>query len=239
MSPLVLVHGAFSNHVTNWELVLPLFEERFAVRAVARRGRGGVPATEGHSVEDEARDVVRVIRAAGTPVFLLGHSYGAHVALAAAAMEPARVRKLVLYEPPWPHLLTQRAMARLEGLAAEEDWDAFAAWFFSEILGVPADELKALRASAQWPPIVADGPATLGDFRALYRYRFNPADLGGLRMPVLLQAGTESPAELYVTAALLSEIPGSRLGMLEGQAHEGMTTAPEQYAQMVTAFLEN
>jgi pimeloyl-ACP methyl ester carboxylesterase len=238
MSSLVLVHGAFSNHVTNWELVLPLFEARFAVRAVARRGRGGVPATEGHSVEDEARDVVRVIKAAGAPVFLLGHSYGAHVALAAASMEPARVRKLVLYEPPWPHILTRVAMARLEELAAAEDWDAFAAWFFSELLAVPAEELEALRASEFWPPIVADGPATLGDFRALHRYRFDSADFRNLPMPVLLQTGSESPPELYVTEALNQALPDARVGMLEGQAHEGMTTAPEQYARAVAEFLD-
>jgi pimeloyl-ACP methyl ester carboxylesterase len=100
--------------VSNWERVLPLFEERFAVHAVARRGRGGTPATTGHSVEDEARDVVRAIEAVGAPVFLLGHSCGAQVALAAAALAPALVRKLVLYEPPWPHALPEAAMAQLD-----------------------------------------------------------------------------------------------------------------------------
>jgi pimeloyl-ACP methyl ester carboxylesterase len=51
--PLVLVHGAFSDHHTNWEFVKPLFETRFTVYAVARRGRGETPRTEGHSVGDE------------------------------------------------------------------------------------------------------------------------------------------------------------------------------------------
>ena len=38
--PLLLVHGAFSDQRTNWELVKPMFEERFTVHAMARRGRG-------------------------------------------------------------------------------------------------------------------------------------------------------------------------------------------------------
>lgn len=38
--PLVLVHGAFSDHQTNWQFVKPLFEKQFTVYAVARRGRG-------------------------------------------------------------------------------------------------------------------------------------------------------------------------------------------------------
>ena len=43
--PLVLVHGAFSDHETNWEFVKPLFEKQFTVYAIARRGRGETDAT--------------------------------------------------------------------------------------------------------------------------------------------------------------------------------------------------
>jgi pimeloyl-ACP methyl ester carboxylesterase len=45
--PLVLVHGSFSDHRTNREFVKPLFETRFTVYAVARRGRGETDATAG------------------------------------------------------------------------------------------------------------------------------------------------------------------------------------------------
>ena len=43
--PLVLVHGAFSDHATNWTYVAPLFQRWFTVYAVARRGRGATDAT--------------------------------------------------------------------------------------------------------------------------------------------------------------------------------------------------
>ena len=99
---LVLVHGAFSDHVTNWEFVLPLLENQFTIVAIARRGRGETDATMGHSLLDESRDVISVIQAVGGPVYLLGHSYGAQTALATAVMAPELVRKLVLYEPAWP-----------------------------------------------------------------------------------------------------------------------------------------
>src|ERR687893_1332413 len=115
--PLVLVHGAFSDHKTNWEFVKPLFEKQFTIYAIARRGRGETDATEGHSLEDESRDVVAVIKSIGAPVFLLGHSYGAQTALAAAAQVPDRVRKLVLYEPASPRIVEKEALARLEALA--------------------------------------------------------------------------------------------------------------------------
>lgn len=235
--PLVLVHGGFSDHRTNWEFVKPLFETRFTVHAVARRGRGETDATAGHTLEDEGADVAALIQSIGEPVFLLGHSYGAQTALAAAARVAARVRKLVLYEPPWPTTLAEDLVARLEGLAEAGHWDDLAATFFRDGLRVPAEELDGLRASELWPPIVADARATLGDLRALVRYDFDAGRFRELRMPVLLQVGTESPRELYVTDALAAVFPDVRVEELPGQAHEGMTTAPEMYAAAVSRFL--
>lgn len=187
--PLVLVHGSFSDHRTNWEFVAPLLGAQFTVYAIARRGRGLTSATEGHSIEDEAADLIALIRSIGGLVNLLGHSYGAHVALAAAARMPACVRNLILYEAPWPHLM---------------------------------DDAKASR----------------GDVRALSTYQFDAERFRGLSMPVLLQTGSESPRDLYVTDALAAVLSDVRVETLEGQAHEGMTTAPEQYAEAISRFLK-
>jgi pimeloyl-ACP methyl ester carboxylesterase len=235
--PLVLVHGGFSDHRTNWELVKPLLETQFTVYAIARRGRGETDATQGHRLEDEGQDVVAVIQSVGAPVFLLGHSYGAQAALVAAAAAPAGVRKLVLYEPPWPRALGKDAVARLEDLARAGDWDGLAVTFFRDTLSVPQGELDALRATGLWPPIVADARASLEDVRALTRYDFKAERFGDLRLPVLLQIGTESPRDLYVTDALAAVLPDVRVEELPGQAHEGMTTAPEMYARAVARFL--
>jgi pimeloyl-ACP methyl ester carboxylesterase len=235
--PLVLVHGAFSDHKTNWEFVKPLFEKQFTVYAVARRGRGQTDATEGHSLEDESRDVVAVIQSIGEPVFLLGHSYGAHTAVAAAAKVQDQVRKLVLYEAAWPSVVGKEALARLEELAHAGDWEGFAVTFFRDQLSVPVEELDELRATELWPPIIADAEASLRDLRALSRYDFNAARFRDLRVPVLLQIGTESPRDLYVTDALAAVLPDVRIGELPGQAHEGMTTAPQMYAEAVSRFL--
>jgi pimeloyl-ACP methyl ester carboxylesterase len=102
---------------------------------------------------------------------------------------------------------------------------------------VPAGELDEVRRSELWPPIVADARASLGDLRALTRYEFAAERFRGLRVPVLLQIGTESPRDLYVTDALAAVLPDTRIEELPGQAHEGMTTAPEMYARAVSRFL--
>lgn len=235
--PLVLVHGAFSDHATNWMFVAPMFQERFTVYSIARRGRGATTATENHTLEQEAQDVADVLRSIGGPVCLVGHSYGAHCALLAAAQERERVAKLVLYEPAWPHVVKPDALAALDTLAAAGAWDQFAFAFFANSLSVPIEELEALRSSELWAPVVADAPASLGDLRALVGYRFDLPRFAGLTMPVMLQVGSESPRDLYVTDALAAILRNVRIDTLAGQAHEGMTTAPQLYAEATMRFL--
>ena len=235
--PLVLVHGGFSDHRTNWELVKVPLSERFTVHAIARRGRGETDATEGHTLEDEARDVAALIQSAGEPVFLLGHSYGAHCALAAALLIPGGVRRLILYEALFPAAISTDALTRLEMLAAAGEWDDLAVTFFRDTLRVPVRELEALRSTDAWPPIVADARASIGDIRALHRHVFDIEPCRRIAIPVLLQFGSESPRDLYLTDALAAVLPDGRIEALPGQAHEGMTTAPVMYVESVKRFL--
>lgn len=58
-----------------------------------------------------------------------------------------------------------------------------------------------------------------------------------LRVPVLLQTGTESPRRLYITDTIAAVLPDVCIEELPNQAHEGMTTAPNLYAEAVSRFL--
>jgi pimeloyl-ACP methyl ester carboxylesterase len=235
--PLVLVHGSFSDHATNWQQITSLLVDRFSAYAVSRRGRGASSATYGHSIEDEAADVAAVLRHIGEPAFLLGHSYGALVALEAPALNPAGVRKLVLYEPPFPHVLTPEIVALLDAFAEREDWDGLVQSFMLEVLQVPQGEVNEIRASPFWTIWTADAKPTLNDLRAVINYRFDATRFQALAMPVLFLIGTESPRDIYLTDALAAVLPDARIIELEGQAHEGMTTAPAQFVDAVARFL--
>src|SRR5262245_45064037 len=96
--PLVVVPGTTSDH-TNWRLVLTLLERQVAVHAVDRRGRGASGDGAEYTIEKEYADVAAVVDAAaaryGSPVDLLGHSYGGMVAFGAATLT-THIRKLLL-----------------------------------------------------------------------------------------------------------------------------------------------
>jgi len=42
--PLILVHGSFSNHQSNWEYVEPYLEPQLTKYAITRRGQGETDA---------------------------------------------------------------------------------------------------------------------------------------------------------------------------------------------------
>lgn len=235
--PLVLVHGSFSDHRTNWAAILPDLARTWTVHSVARRGRGRTTATVGHGVVDEAADVVAVLRSLGEPAGLLGHSYGAQVALAAAWLAPALVYHLVLYEPPVPGGMPADVLAELARYAQDGAWEAVASGFLTGVLGVPDDELAGLRASPDWAPVVEDARASWGDLEALRRYGFTAEAFADLAVPVVLQVGTESPRELFVTDALARALPDVRVVELASQGHEAMSTAPDLYLAALRAHL--
>lgn len=56
-------------------------------------------------------------------------------------------------------------------------------------------------------------------------------------MPFLLQVGSESPPDFYVTSALAAILPQAPVEALAGQAHDAMITAPAEYADAVRRFL--
>ncbi len=235
--PLILVHGSFSNHHSNWALITPKLVQQFTVFSLARRGRGGTDATRNHSLLDEAHDLGALIEAINDKVFLIGHSYGAQVALAATGLYRANIRKLVLYEPPKPESVPPKILRELERISRKGDWALLAETFFRKVLMVPPRELEELRQSVSWSTIVGDACASLHDLIALTSHDSSADHFGSLDIPVLLQVGSESPRDMFATDLLARVLPDVRIEELKGQGHEGMNTAPDYYARSLLDFL--
>jgi pimeloyl-ACP methyl ester carboxylesterase len=231
--PLVLVHGGLNDR-NAWAGVVPLFAERFTVFAMDRRGRGESGAPAEHAIEREFEDVCAVIDAAGPSVDLIGHSYGAHCALGAASSAPGRVKHLVLYEPPPLALVSQLAEQEFENKEAPEA----IARFFRNTIGVPPEQVEALRASPFWSYFVSHAPSMAPEVRALRGYDFDPKRFVNLTMPVLFLIGSETGDRLG--AALRDVEPyvaHAEWHTFEGQGHAAMRMAPPMFAEAVLSFL--
>lgn len=102
--PVVMLHGLLLGNLATWYLGCgPMLARRRRVVCYDLRGHGRSqrPAT-GYSVAAMADDLGGLIERLelGPRVDLVGHSYGALIALEHRRRYPERVRRLVLVEPP-------------------------------------------------------------------------------------------------------------------------------------------
>uniref|UniRef100_UPI00025590A6 alpha/beta fold hydrolase n=1 Tax=Oceanicola sp. S124 TaxID=1042378 RepID=UPI00025590A6 len=205
----------------------------------------------GQSFQAQARAMAeRVVEDWGGPVDVLGHSFGATVALRLAVDRPDLVRSLALYEP----VFFTPAFRMFDGLEAQHDvelapyqqaWEAgdheAAARAFMSVWGDgrPWEALPEVQRQAfasRIPLINAIRDTNYGDPAGMLSER----RLAGLRCPVLLMDGGDSPVYVgRINEALLAEMPFARREVLAGAAHMGVLTHPEQVAARISGFLES
>jgi pimeloyl-ACP methyl ester carboxylesterase len=238
--PLVLIHGTTADH-TRWAPVLPPLEQRFAVYALDRRGRGGSGDTEPYALQREVEDVAAVIGSIGGPVDVLAHSFGAICALEAALLTP-NIRKLILYEPPLPGpkaSIPPETRARMRAYLASGDNDNAIATFLLEVAQVPPDEVALMRSLPSWEGRVAAAHTILRELESIEALpQFDAKRFEKLKTPTLLLLGGASPAGYDQSIKLIHAIlSNSRIVVLPGQRHQAMNTAPELFLGEVLAFL--
>lgn len=236
--PLVAVHGTTADH-TRWARVAPLLEARFKLHAMDRRGRGRSGDSPYYSIQQEADDVVAVVRAAGDGVTLLGHSYGALCSLEAALQLPG-LRRLIAYEPPLPigaGIASPEVRSEIERLLDQGDREGALLCFFREVVRVPESELAVLRDHPVWPARVAAAHTIVREADAEEAYGLDLSRFAELRTPTLLLLGGASPDYFREAAARFqAAIPDSRLFVMPGQQHIAMDTAPQQFVDAVVTF---
>ena len=207
------------------------------MRSTAAAGERAVIRRSGYAIEQEFADIASLVDSLEEPADLFGHSYGATVALGAAALA-RNLRRLVLYEPaPGVPQETPEFLARLDALLAEDQREQLLSLFLTEA-GLDPDALEQLRASPVWAGRVAAAHTIPRELRAEARYQPDPEALSSLSIPVLLLLGSESPEWAKKgTEVVRSVLPDSRVAMLEGEGHIAIITAPELVANEVARFL--
>ena len=245
-APLVLVHGATSDHAT-FRVVGPMLAAGHEIHAIDRRGRAGSGDGPAYAIEREYEDVAAVVDAvaasAGGPVDVVGHSFGGAVALGAATLT-SNIRRLVMYEsaPAVPGLdePSSEIVGRLAALDRAGDRPALLRTFMRDVVGVSAEKLAEFEASPVYPDRLAAAPTVLRELVA-----GGPADpavaarlASAITIPVLQLLGSASGSFFRdATLALHAALPDGRIVILDGQRHAAHHEAPAVFVAEVEAFL--
>lgn len=238
--PLILVAGTGAANPTAWPVFMAL-AQRFTVFAVDRRGRGESGDAQAYALEREFEDIAAVVAAAGEPAHLLGHSYGALIALEAALLA-ANLRKLILYEPwipqPGVQFNPNGTIERLEDLLAEGDREEVLRWHYQQNVGMTPREFEEMKASPAWSSRLATAHTLPREMRAEAQYRFDPQRFQDWPIPTLLLLGGDSPLFVRESSERIAKaLPNSQIATLPGQQHIAIYTAPELFLREVLGFL--
>lgn len=238
--PLVMVHGALSDHTR----FAPLVDELRAgvtTFSMDRRGRGASGDAPAYAIEREFEDVAAVVDAvaarAGGPVALWGHSYGADCAMGGAALT-GNVHHLVLYEPGLGFRYPKASIEEVEKELAAGDREAAITALLVGVMGATAEEIDAMRSSPLWPTRLATVPTLPRELRAEDGWVYRRGQFDAITAPTLLLAGSESPpAQNQATDRAAAAIPGARIRVLEGQGHFALQSAPGTVAAIIREFM--
>ena len=237
--PVVLLHGWSFSHRAMAPLAGAL-APRARVLSADLRGHGSSLPGEAHGLDEQAADVVRLLdRHRLDGAVLAGWSWGAEVALAAAALAPHRLAGLVLLAPTprfctadgWPHG-TPEANVRALSRRLARDPDGTRRLFRAQLLA-PGEEDVEL-------PL---DPLDLGAARATLD-ALAAADLrdrlGALApLPALVVHGDADPVVPAAASAwLAARLPRATRHLLAGAGHAPHATRAAEVAALAAGFLE-
>jgi len=198
-------------------------------------------------LDDEIALLRSIFLAAGDRFHLIGHSYGAAIALKAALTHQDRLMTLVVYEPVLFSLLIanepQSDEAREIGalrddtmrLADEGDFDASARRFIDYWSG---DGAWAAIPEPRRPAIAEAVRAAKPEWHALFHDPTPLEAFAEIDVPTLLLTGTSSKASALAVARLLTRVlPRVRVETIEGVGHMAPVTQPERINPLIERFL--
>lgn len=234
-----------------WRGLMERLAPKFHVLAPDSYGAGKSPdwpSDRRIRLLDEVALIEPALDRAGAPLALVGHSYGAAIALIAALADPGRVRAMVLYEPTLFGLLDAetpppneadgiRDAVATAGLFLDAgNRDAAAECFIDYWM-----ERGAWKRTPEQrkPPIAASvvnvrrwGHALFTEPTALEAFR-------SLDVPVLYMVGKRSTASAHGVARLLAAaLPRVELLELADLGHMGPVTHPDLVNDVIARHLE-
>ena len=247
--PAVICLHSNASSSAQWRGLMEVLAPDFQVFAPDALGAGRSPPwpSDTAGLADEVALLAPVLAAAGDRVHLVGHSYGAAVAVQVALAAPGRVASMLLFEPTLFGLLEQEqpggdaaaGIAAAAGAAAAAvargDLPAAAEAFIDYWMG--GGTWAAMPAARQ--ASIATSMAPIGGWlRAVFASATTLADLRALTMPVALFGGAHSPAAAREVLRLLRQAwPTAESHTLDGMGHMAPVTHPDRVNPLVRGWL--
>ena len=230
--PVLFVHGDIVGPSLTWRKQREL-AERWSLIIPSRPGFGDSPPLERNDFEAEAPMFAELL---GDGAHLVGHSYGAVIALLAAAGRPEAVRSLTVSEPG--------CLRVAEGTPVVDEMIANGELLFEHASSIPSEEfLRLFRGGAgsaygtpeQLPEELMHGVELLKRERPSWEAEIPLERLAAEDFPVLVLSGGHSPAFEAVCDALADALSAEREVIL-GRGHTVPSTGAA-YNERLEAFL--
>lgn len=237
--PLVLVHGSLQDHTANRALVDELTGD-VTTYSLDRRGFGASGDAAGWSLDRDVDDLVTVVDHVAAemaePVSVWGHSFGANVAMGAAARS-ANVAALVLYEPSLGMTYPDGELGRLDEMIADGDRDGAVARYLRVALGLGDEDIAGLRASPRWRSMVDTVHTVTRESRAEQSWH-DDGRFASIQAPTLLLTGSDTPPDLRrATEAAAVAIGDPAIRVLDGHGHLAHRSDPALVARITGEFV--
>jgi pimeloyl-ACP methyl ester carboxylesterase len=251
---VVLIHG-LTGDLSIWYLsrAMQLLAETSRVTAYDLRGHGysDAPAT-GYTSLDHAEDLIALLDLLGMArARLVGHSFGAVIAVHAAVLAPERFEALVLSDPyfpalrhledvsRWGHWQNFRQEAEDAGVFLSSDTWYDLTTFFDQVKHLDDDQLLRFRHAVGLPGLrrvlrLAD--TTCGQDCKL-EAGLTAEAISALPHPCLALYGDSSPF-LATADFLVNNLPHCKGSRIPGAKHRAPEEAPERFVASVREFLE-
>jgi pimeloyl-ACP methyl ester carboxylesterase len=231
-----------------WRPIISHCEARFRCVTTSLLGYGGTAerrTAADASIAHVAAALEAVIRRAGRPAHLVGHSFGGLVALAVALRRSVPLASLSILEAPAAQLLHEvgeHAHYRAFRQMSDAYFAAFAAGKADAIASM-IDFYGGAGTFAAWPERVRayamqTTAVNLRDWASAYGFQLSPALLASLELPVLVIRGGSSHAAVRRANELLGRhCPGAALATVDGAAHFMITSHAREIAALLSEHI--
>lgn len=241
---VVFVHGGLGRG-SGWLGVTGLL--RFTCVMLDQRGHGASDWGGGPRLAPAVKDLLDVIDEIGPIHALVGHSYGALVALEAARQATStQIPRLAVYEPPLSlagPIMDRERLAHISSAVAAGDWEeALRLHLGSAIGGMSSTDADAFASNpmlrAAFADLVVQAPSIAPCLETVVTLD-DAEPYGRIDVPTLLLVGSESVDVPFrrTIDALHRSIPDSDVAILDGQTHLATMFAPHLIAEALSGLL--